>query len=141
MAMAALPAKGSAMTATADLAIRLRRASFNRALADADLAAIGPILAQDVVMVTGTDSGVITGRKAQLMAWKREFAAPDRSIYTRTPDTILASPIEPIAFEHGHWQGVAASSGILIASGAYTAKWRQIGSEWLIEAELYLTLA
>lgn len=68
------------MTATADLAIRLRRASFNRALADADLAAIGPILAQDVVMVTGTDSGVITGRKAQLMAWKREFAAPDRSI-------------------------------------------------------------
>ncbi len=50
------------MTATADLAIRLRRASFNRALADADLAAIGPILAQDVVMVTGTDSGVITGR-------------------------------------------------------------------------------
>ena len=129
------------MTATADLAIRLRRASFNRALADADLAAIGPILAQDVVMVTGTDSGVIAGRKAQLMAWKREFAAPDRSIYTRTPDTILVSPVEPIAFEHGQWQGAAASSGILIASGAYTAKWRQIGSEWLIEADLYLTLA
>lgn len=129
------------MTATADLAIRLRRASFNRALADADLAAIGPILAQDVVMVTGTDSGVIAGRKAQLMAWKREFAAPDRSIYTRTPDTILVSPVEPIAFEHGQWQGVAAASGILIASGAYTAKWRQRGSEWLIEAELYLTLA
>lgn len=106
MAMAALPAKGSAMTATADLAIRLRRASFNRALADADLAAIGPILAQDVVMVTGTDSGVIAGRKEQLMAWKREFAAPDRSIYTRTPDTILVSPVEPIAFEHGQWRAL-----------------------------------
>jgi ketosteroid isomerase-like protein len=50
--------------AAADLAIRMARATFNRALADADLAAIGPLLADDVVMVTGTDSAVIAGRKA-----------------------------------------------------------------------------
>jgi ketosteroid isomerase-like protein len=131
--MAALP--------NPELAIRLRRAAFNRALAEADLAAIGPILAQDVVLVAGTDSALITGRKAQLLAWKREFAAVDRSIYTRTPETIVASPVEPIAFEHGAWQGVSAASGAMQASGAYTAKWRQLGGEWVIEAELYLTLA
>ncbi|MEO0033859.1 MAG: hypothetical protein RIS94_3617, partial [Pseudomonadota bacterium] len=85
-----------------DLAIRLRRAAFNRALADADLAAIGPILAPDCVMVTGSDSAVIAGRKAQLHAWKREFAARPRTIYTRTPETIVASPIEPIALETGN---------------------------------------
>lgn len=124
-----------------ELAIRLRRAAFNRALAEGDLAAIGPLLAQDVVLVAGTDSALLSGRKAQLFAWKREFAAKDRSVYTRTPETILASPVEPIAFEHGSWRGVSAASGAVQASGAYTAKWRLLGGEWVIEAELYLTLA
>jgi len=124
-----------------ELAIRLRRAAFNRALAEADLNAIGPILANNVILVAGTDSALISGRKAQLLAWKREFAAKERSIYTRTPETILASPVEPIAFEHGAWQGVSAASGAVQASGTYTAKWRQLGADWVIEAELYLTLA
>jgi ketosteroid isomerase-like protein len=129
------------MNMTPEIAIRLARAAFNRALAEADLAAIGPLLAPDVVLVTGTDSALISGRKAQLAAWKQEFAALDRTIYTRTPDTIRVSPVEPIAFEQGSWQGAGSSGGATIASGAYTAKWRQIGAEWLIEAELYLTLA
>ncbi|MCH7863244.1 MAG: nuclear transport factor 2 family protein, partial [Proteobacteria bacterium] len=104
-------------------------------------AAIGPLLAPDVVLVAGTDSAVITGRKAQLLAWKREFAAPDRTVYARTPEAIALSPVAPIAFEHGAWQGVSSRSGAVEAAGAYTAKWRERGGEWLIEAELYLTLA
>jgi len=123
-----------------DLAIRLRRAAFNRALAAGDLAAIGPLLGPDTVLVAGTDSAVIAGRKAQLLAWKREFAAADRTIYTRLPDTIEVSPIAPIALEHGKWQGVTLS-GQALAAGSYAAKWRQIGSDWVIEAEIYLTLA
>jgi ketosteroid isomerase-like protein len=126
---------------TPELDIRMRRKAFNNALADADLAAIGPLLAPDVVLVAGTDSALITGRKAQLLAWKREFAAPDRSIYTRTPDTITLSPVAPIAFEQGRWQGVSAQGGLPLASGDYTAKWRRLGDDWVIEAELYLTLA
>lgn len=126
---------------SADLAIRLRRAKFNRALAEADLNAIGPLLSQQVVMVTGTDSAILAGRKAQLLAWKREFAAKDRLIYTRTPDSIVTSPIEPMAMEHGHWQGVSAASGQMLAAGSYTAKWRAVGGEWVIEAEIYLTMA
>ena len=58
------------MTAQADLAIRLRRAAFNRALAEGDLAAIRPILAPYAVVVTGTDSAVRTDRSAQLAIWK-----------------------------------------------------------------------
>jgi ketosteroid isomerase-like protein len=123
-----------------DLAIRLRRAEFNRALAAADIAAIGPLLARDAVLVAGTDSAILSGRKTQLQAWQREFAAPDRTIYTRLPDRIEASPVEPIALEHGKWQGVTAS-GQARASGSYTAKWRKIGADWVIEAEIYLTLA
>jgi len=129
------------MTASAELEIRLRRAAFNRALADADLAAIGPLLAPDAVLVTGTDSAVIAGRKAQLLAWKREFSALARTLYTRTPETITVSPVEPIALEHGQWQGIASGSGQTLAAGTYAAKWRLVGGSWVIEAEIYLTLA
>jgi hypothetical protein len=127
------------MTATVDLAIRVARAAFNRALAEADLNAIGPLLAMDVVMVTGTDSAVIAGRKAQLMAWKREFSAKERMVYVRTPDTIVASAVEPIAMEYGRWQGTVG--GVTQASGDYSAKWRMTGGQWMVEAEIYLTLA
>lgn len=124
-----------------DLAIRLRRAQFNRALADMDLAPIAPILAPDVVLVAGTDSAVISGRKAQLQAWKRQFSAAARVVYLRTPERIVASPSAPIAFEHGQWTGTVAANGAAIAAGDYTAKWRLVGADWVIEAELYLTLA
>lgn len=127
------------MTATAVLAIRIARAAFNRALAEADLSAIGPLLTMNVVMMTGTDSAIIAGRKAQLLAWKREFAAKERMVYTRTPNNIIASPVEPIAMEHGHWTGMVG--GTTVASGQYSAKWRNVGGDWLIEAEIYLTLA
>ena len=129
------------MTTPPDLAIRLRRASFNRALAQTDLRTIEMLLARDAILVTGTDSAVLAGRKAQMLAWRREFAAAERLVYTRTPDSITASTVEPIAMEHGQWQGVLGSTGEPQASGTYTAKWRKSDEAWLIEAEIYLTLA
>jgi hypothetical protein len=80
---------------------------------------------------------VLAGRKARLLAWKREFAAAGRTVYVRTPKSIVASPVEPIALEHGHW----VASGAMIAGGDYTAKWRETAAGWVIEAEIYLTLA
>lgn len=129
------------MSPGSDLAIRLRRAAFNRALAAGDPGAIGPLLAPNAILVTGTDSAILAGRKAQLLAWKREFAAPERILYVRTPEAIVLSPIEPIALEHGRWQGSRAASGAPLASGTYVAKWRHDGTDWTIEAEIYLTLA
>ena len=125
---------------TAEIAIRLRRAEFNRAIAAADIAAISAILSPDVVMVTGTDSAVISGRKAQLLAWKREFSAKPRMVYTRTTDVITASAVEPIAMEHGHWQGVSEGQSTPVASGTYAAKWREIRGQWLLVAEIFVTL-
>lgn len=129
------------MTGSADLAIRLRRAAFNRALAEANLAAIGPVLAPNVVLVAGTDSAVISGRKAQLQAWKREFAVRPRVVYERMPGTIIMSQIEPIALEHGKWCGKSGTSGEVLASGDYSAKWRKAGEDWVLEAEIFVTLA
>ena len=131
---------------TADLAIRLARANFNRALAQSDLNAISAILAPHVTLVTGTDSAVLNGRKAQLLAWKREFAAPValRTTYARTTEAIVTSDVEPIAMEHGAWQGVDAG-GKVQASGTYAAKWRNLAanatqSHWVLEAEIFVTL-
>ncbi|WP_380872243.1 DUF4440 domain-containing protein [Sphingomonas sp. DBB INV C78] len=133
------------MTATAEIAIRARRAAFNRAIAEGDTAVIGPILARDCVMVTGTDSAVIAGRNAQLKVWQREFAAPkagsgSRLVYVRTPGTITVSPVEPIALEQGEWQGSEQAGGPPAASGLYSAKWREQGGQWVIEAEIFVTL-
>jgi hypothetical protein len=57
------------------------------------------------------------------------------------PETILASPVEPIALEQGRWQGRAVGIDEPQASGTYSAKWRKIGADWVIEAEIYVTLA
>lgn len=124
-----------------DLAIRLRRAAFNQALQEADLAAIGAVLAPAAVLVTGTDSAIITGRRAQLQVWKREFSARSRMVYVRRPDSIAASAVEPIALEQGKWHGTSGSSGEVLASGDYSAKWRKFGEDWMIEAEIFVTLA
>ncbi|MCP3732695.1 nuclear transport factor 2 family protein [Sphingomonas sp. MG17] len=124
----------------AELDIRLQRAAFNRALAAGDLPAIGPILASTAILVAGTDSAALSGRAAQLAAWKREFAAPSRSIYVRTPHTITVSPVKPIAFEQGDWTGTTLG-GVHQAGGIYTAKWRKRDAVWRIEAELFLTLS
>jgi ketosteroid isomerase-like protein len=75
------------MESSPDLLIRARRATFNRAIADGDAQAIGPILARDCVMVTGTDSAVIAGRNAQVKVWQREFAAGKSG---STGETVIA---------------------------------------------------
>ncbi|WP_404482341.1 nuclear transport factor 2 family protein [Novosphingobium sp. BL-52-GroH] len=123
-----------------ELAIRTRRAAFNRAIAEGDAAAIGPLLAKDCVMVTGTDSAVIAGRIGQVKVWRREFAHPGRMIYVRTCETVTGSPVEPIAMEYGRWQGTATGADTPLAAGTYAAKWREVGGEWVIEAEIFVTL-
>lgn len=129
------------MNPSPDLAVRLARAAFNRALAECDLGGIGSVLSPDVVMVTGTDSAIVSGRKAQLAAWKREFASPERITYIRMPESVTAAQVEPIALEQGRWRGVVAATGAEMASGLYSAKWRRIDSVWMIEAEIFATLA
>lgn len=123
----------------AELQIRLRRASFNRALAEGDLASITPILSPDVVLVTGSDSAVLSGRKAQLGAWKREFAQKPRTVYVRTTDSVAVSSVEPIALEQGHWSGILESSTQEIAAGSFAAKWRLVGGAWVLIAEIFVT--
>lgn len=123
-----------------ELTIRTRRAAFNRAIAEGDVAAISPILGRDAIMVTGSDSAIVSGRNAQLKAWRREFVSPARVIYVRTPSKVVVSSVEPVALETGQWHGFEERSGKALASGDYSAKWREVLGEWVIVAELYATM-
>ena len=124
-----------------ELAIRAARAAFNRALAEGDLVGVAAVLADKAVLVAGTDSAVLSGRKAQLAVWKRDFADAGRAVYERLPETVTLSPIGPMALEQGRWRGVARGNAADFAAGTYTAKWRRVRGTWIIEAEVFMTEA
>jgi ketosteroid isomerase-like protein len=126
---------------TEELAIRGQRAAFNRALASGDLAGVAAVLADKAMLIAGTDSAVLSGRKAQLAVWKRDFASADRVIYERMPERIVVSPVAPIAMEYGRWHGGSKAMPEDFAAGSYAAKWRCFGGTWQIEAETFLTEA
>lgn len=122
-----------------ELAIRSARAAFNRALAEGDLAGVAAVLADKVVLVAGTDSAVLAGRKAQLAVWKRDFADPARVVYERMPERVVCSLTGPMAMEYGRWRGVSRGNPGDFAAGSYAAKWRCRNGAWAIEAETFMT--
>ena len=119
-------------------AIRAQRATFNDAISEKKVAAIESVLAEEVVLITATDSEQFHGRTEQLELWRRNFASPERLVYTRTPECIELSGRFPIALEHGRWRG-ERPDGVDFAAGRYTAKWRHDDNAWQFEAEIFMT--
>lgn len=118
-------------------AVRHARELFNQAIANDDFAAMESILAEDVVLVTGTDSGVFKGRAVQIELWRSDVGREDRLRYVRRLQTVSVSPMHPLALEAGEWTGTAADGSEV--GGAYTAKWRCEAGGWALEAELFMT--
>ena len=135
------PASAAPKIANAEQAIRDLRAAFNRAIAIGDIRGIAAVLADNVQMVTGTDSSLYSGKAAQLEIWSQDLRDRSRGIYVRTPDRIRVSSIRPMALETGHWRGVDTASARDWAAGDYVAKWRRIDDAWRIESETYMTLS
>lgn len=115
------------------------RAAFNQAIAEKDISAIRGVLAEDVLLVTGTDSTVFNGRSAQLSIWRTDFEAAERAIYERTTTCVSISPLIPIALETGTWRGVRTDDENDFAAGSYAAKWRKFDGTWRLEAEIFST--
>ena len=127
--------------AQAERQIRAQRSAFNRAIAIGDVNAIAAILADNVQLITGTDSKLFAGKAAQLATWTQDLRDRSRGIYVRTPDSIRVSPIRPMALETGHWRGVDTATAKDWAAGDYVAKWRRIDGAWRIESETYMTMS
>jgi gamma-glutamyltranspeptidase/glutathione hydrolase len=118
-----------------------RRTAFNEAIAAKDIEAVADLLAERVVLVTGTDSIVFTGREAQLATWRDDFGDGRRAVYVRTPDCIRVFGVTPIALEYGRWRGEREADRENFAIGRYSAKWRLIDGAWRLEAEIFATEA
>lgn len=118
-----------------------RRTAFNEAIAAKRIEGIADVLADDVVLVTATDSVVFAGREAQLAIWRDDFGDRRRAVYVRTPDCIRVFSVTPIAFEYGRWRGEREVARENFAIGRYTAKWRRIDGAWRLEAEVFATEA
>lgn len=120
-------------------AVRGQRGVFNSGIQHLDIAAIGTVLAEDVILITGTDSDVYTGREAQLDIWRGDRENASRAVYVRTPGCVQVSPLFPIAMEYGTWHGGQSPAAASFAAGSYTAKWRLTEGIWLLEIETYMT--
>lgn len=135
-AAAATPAQAAP---EAEREIRAQRTAFNRAIAAADLNAIAEVLADNVQMITGSDSIHVAGKQAHLDRWAEGFKDPNRLVYVRTTTQVTVSPILPIALEYGHWRGTPTAKPNDWIGGDYTAKWRRIDDIWRVEVETYVT--
>jgi hypothetical protein len=49
--------------------------------------------------------------------------------------------VEPIALEQGEWQGSRRPAARFTRRGRYCAKWRQVDGQWVIIAEIFVTMA
>lgn len=128
------------MTAPAD-AIRARRKLTNRLIAAHDAARLRPFLHAEATMVTG-DGSLIVGAGAIVEAFAGQFADPAFVHYVRTSGEVEIDQAGARAAEQGRWTALwRGPDGETTMAGTYLAVWRKVSGQWVIEAELYVTLS
>jgi len=114
-------------------AIAARRRLTNKLIAAREASRLRPFFAPDAQLIPG-GGGLILGVDAIVEAFAAQFREPGFVAYVRTPDHIEIDAAGERAAETGRWTG----NGM---SGAYMAAWRRITGQWVIESELFVTLA
>ena len=120
-------------------AVIAAREAFNTALIEGDIEAIADVLAEDVILMSGTSSDLMLGREEQVSVWSEDFETDTSLVYRRNPTCIKASALYPIVLEEGEWRGVSQSDPDAWISGDYVAKGRMSDAGWQIEAEVFST--
>jgi ketosteroid isomerase-like protein len=124
------------MTAPED-AIRARRRLTNKLIAAHEAARLKPFFAHDARLIAG-DGGLILGADQIIEAFAGQFRDPDFIDYVRTPETVEVDTTGERAAERGRWIAHWRAGEM---SGAYMAAWRRQTGQWVIESELFITLA
>jgi ketosteroid isomerase-like protein len=118
-------------------AIRARRKLTNKLIAAHDAARLRPFFAADLVLIPG-EGGVLLGAQAVLDAFAAQFRDPSFVTYERTTGEVKLDAAGARAAETGTW--VATWRGAS-SSGTYLAVWRRVTGQWVIESEVFVTLA
>lgn len=125
------------MTA-AETAIRARRKLTNKLIAGHEAARLRPFLAPTINLIAG-DGSLLVGLDAVLSAFEAQFRDPAFVTYLRTTESVSSDQGEARAAETGTWAATWRDAPIL--TGPYLAVWKKVTGQWVIESELYVTLA
>lgn len=131
------PALGRRVVEARD-AIAARRRLTNKLIAAHDADRLRPFLDPAINLIAG-DGALIIGVEAVIAAYRDQFRDADFVTYVRTTDQITLDQDAARAAETGRWRATTRSAPEL--SGPYLAVWRKVRGQWLIQSELFVTLA
>ncbi len=118
-------------------AVRLARARSNAALAARDTNAIVATVSPSYHLISSRNAHA-NGRDGTLANWRQQFSTHPDVSYVRTPSAVRIFAPWQMAEEVGTWVGRwREPDGTVVISGSYTAKWRRIDGQWLLEAEVF----
>jgi ketosteroid isomerase-like protein len=130
----------ASQTVHVDKTIRETRASYNRAIAVRDTAAIGEVLTPNYVVLPGLTGTPLS--KAELLAlFKSAFADSTFVTYSRHPEHVALSGSAKRIAERGRWVGIwNKHDGVMKVSGVYQAFWIPADNGWKLINESFVTL-
>ena len=118
-------------------AVRAARARSNAAIAARDTATLVALVSLSYHSVTSRNAHT-NGRDGALVSWRQQFASHADVSYVRTPGSVRVFAPWQMAEEVGTWVGRwREPDGAVAIRGSYTAKWRRIDGQWLLEAEVF----
>ena len=121
-------------------AIRSARKASNEAIAKHDLKEIGKYWLQEFVVTAG-NGGAMMGKDSVLAAFQKQFNVIPNISYVRTPETIVISDADTLAFETGKWIALKTQQQKPEwLGGNYSAMWWKRNGEWKLRSELFVTL-
>ena len=115
--------------------IKFNRAASNTAIAKHDVNGIAKYWLDDFVQVIGR--GIYqTGKDSIMASWKALFKSDSQIAYIRNPEEITISDNDTLAWERGEWIGIHSYS----KGGNYAAMWIKRNQNWMLKAELFVSL-
>ncbi len=115
--------------------IKSCRTASNDAIAKHDVDGIAKYWLDDFVQVIGRGT-YETGKENIIASWETLFNSNPQVVYIRTPEEIIISDNDTIAWESGKWIGIHTYS----KGGNYAAMWIKRKSNWMLKAELFVSL-
>lgn len=119
-------------------AIAARRKLTNKLIAAKDAARLRPFFDPRVTLIAG-DGSLLLGADDVLAAFAGQFADRGFVAYVRTTEEITLNAEGTRAAERGRWVGTWKDAPE--QSGTYLATWKKVTGQWIIENELFVTLA
>lgn len=121
--------------------IRAQRRRTNKLIADHEAERLRTFFDPEIRLIAG-DGTLIQGADAVIAAFDAQFGDPTFVTYLRTTESVTIDGNGKRAAEPGTWVATwRGPRGDMHVSGRYLAVWKKTGHQWVIESELFITLA